>query len=437
MSETVRAMAPDFQALALALSRGLAPVPGLQAVRDQGREEWRAAAWPTRRTELWKYTPLSALQRAEFSGWATPASVTLAPDALLSLDALRLVFVNGVFDAKASDCAHPCVQRFHAASETQKAVIAAHLGARVDTRRHLFASLNNAWVDEGVLVHVPRGTSLEKPVYIVHVSTPGAAAVSVNHRVLVVLEESAKADLIEHFVSDASVQNSFVNSLTELSVGANATLTHTRMNLEEEHQIHIGGVHVALQRDARYEGFTLAEGSTLKRLDYQIRHQGPGAFAALNGVYMPRHQQLLDYHTNVEHEAPHCTTSEVFRGIISDSARAVFNGRIHIHPQAQKTLAELSNRNLLTSNTAEVDTKPELEIYADDVRCAHGATVSQLDPTAMFYLQSRGLSETDARRMLSVGFINELLEALPQPAVREHLQRHLATQFAREATGHV
>ena len=207
-------------------------------------------------------------------------------------------------------------------------------------------------------------------------------------------------------------------------------MQHYRINLEQEELIHIGGVHVDLWRDARYSGFTLAEGSVLKRIDYQLNHRGQGADAKLNGVYLPRNNQLIDYHTNVEHAVPHCTTSEVFRGIIGDSARAVFNGRIHIHQDAQKTLAEMSNRNLLTSDKAEVDTKPELEIYADDVKCAHGATISQLDATAMYYLQSRGLSAAQARTMLSLGFINELLLELPQEAIRDYLQQHLQTYFA-------
>src|SRR5690606_13001706 len=221
-----------------------------------------------------------------------------------------------------------------------------------------------------------------------------------------------------------------VNSLSELVVGDNAELHHYRLNLEEENLLHLGGVHVNLLRNARLRGFALAQGSRLKRIDYQVNHRGPGADLNLQGIYLPRNNQMVDYHTNVQHCVPYCTTNEIFRGIIGDTAHAVFNGRIHIHPDAQKPLAELSNRNLLTSDKAEVDTKPELEIYADDVKCAHGATISQLDMTAMYYLQSRGLSATQARTMLSMGFINELLQELPQEAVRDYLQQHLQDYFA-------
>jgi Fe-S cluster assembly protein SufD len=279
---------------------------------------------------------------------------------------------------------------------------------------------------------VPRNTSLQKPVYIVHISTPGVVPAIANHRLLIVLEESARAEVIEHFVSTDAAQNSFVNSLCEIVVGDNAALQHYRLNLEEENLLHLGGVHVDLFRDARLRAFTLAQGSRLKRIDYQVNHRGQGADLNLQGVYLPRNSQMVDYHTNIEHCVPRCTTSEVFRGIIADSARAVFNGRIHIHPDAQKTLAELSNKNLLTSVKAEVDTKPELEIYADDVKCAHGATVSQLNATALYYLQSRGVSRQEAEVMMSFGFINELLQEIVEPAVQDYLLPRLARLFGRD-----
>jgi Fe-S cluster assembly protein SufD len=215
-------------------------------------------------------------------------------------------------------------------------------------------------------------------------------------------------------------------------VGDNAQLQHYRLNLEEENAQHIGAVHADLNRNARLRGFTLAMGSRLKRIDYQLNHRGQGADLDLQGIYLPRNKQMVDYHTNVQHWVPHCTSNEVFRGIIADSAQAIFNGRIYIHPQAQKTLAELSNKNLLTSNKAEINTKPELEIYADDVKCAHGATVSQLNATALYYLQSRGVSRAEAEVMMSFGFINELLEQIPEPVVHDYLQPRLAALFGRE-----
>jgi Fe-S cluster assembly protein SufD len=402
-------------------------------LRAKGAQEWDSAKWPTRKTELWKYTPLQALERAAFVPRGDVTNALDSVPAMIDIDATRVVFVDGCYCASLSSGASDSVVLFSAANDSQRAIIQSKLGTVVSTKRHLFASLNNAWVGEGVLVHVPKNTRLDKPVYIVQVATSAAKNTSSNQRVLVVADESSQAQVIEHFLSEQSDTSGFVNSLCEISVGDNASISHYRINLESENLVHIGGTHIDLKRDARYKGFTIAEGSVLKRIDYQINHRGEGADLQLNGVYLPRNSQLVDYHTNIEHWVPRCTSNEVFRGIIGDSARAVFNGRILIHPDAQKTLAQMSNRNLLTSDKAEVDTKPELEIYADDVKCAHGATITELDATAMFYLRSRGLTETQARTLLSFAFINELLLEIDQEDVKNYLVAHVTQQLGVES----
>lgn len=422
----------EFQRQALRLAAQQKPLPWLQTLRAQAANDWLAQAWPTRKTEHWKYTPLQYLQKQQLHAWGKVTAVDLVGMDLIPLDAIRLVFVNGVFDAKNSSSLADTVVRFVDADAAQQALIQKHLGKVVEGERHLFATLNNAWLDEGILIHVPRNKTLEKPVYVVNFTTVTPEAASTNQRILLVLEENAKAELIEHYLSTDEVQNGFVNALTEIVIGDNSSLQHYRLNLEEENAQHIGAVHVDLQRNARLRGFTLSLGSRLKRIDYQLNHRGPGAELDLQGVYLPRNQQMVDYHTNVCHWVPHCTSNEVFRGIIADSAQAIFNGRIYIHENAQKTLAELSNKNLLTSNKAEVNTKPELEIYADDVKCAHGATVSQLNANARYYLQSRGLSRSEAEVMLSFGFVNELLEQIAEPRVHDYLLPRLAALFGRD-----
>jgi Fe-S cluster assembly protein SufD len=422
----------DFQQQALQLAAQQQSPAWLGALRSQAANDWQSVTWPTRKTEHWKNTSLVSLQKSMPQTWASQVASLNVEAEFIDVDAIRLVFVNGVFDADRSSGLTSEVVRFSQANDVQQQLIAQHLGKIVEGSQHLFATLNSAWLDDGVLVHVPRNVSLAKPIYVVQVSTPEAQAISVNQRLLVVLEDSAQAEIIEHFISTSDVQNSFVNALTEIVVGDNAQLQHYRLNLEEENIQHIGAVHVNLLRNARLRGFTLALGSKLKRIDYQINHRGQGAELNLQGVYLPRNNQMVDYHSNVQHWVPHCTTSEVFRGIIADSAQAIFNGRIYIHTDAQKTLAELSNKNLLTSNKAEVYTKPELEIYADDVKCAHGATVSQLNATALYYLQSRGVSRTEAEVMMSFGFINELLEQIPEAAVHDYLFPRLAALFGRD-----
>ena len=426
----------DFQQQALQLAGQQDTPEWLADVRTTGARQWLKTPWPTRKTEHWKYTPLAPLQRSGFQEWAGRTADWQNQIEFLELDATRLVFVNGHFDAEASSAELPPeIVRFGNANAEQQAVIAEHLGQIVDSDQHLFAALSNAWAsEEGVLLHVPANAVLRKPLYIVHVSTPTGTPATANQRVLAVLGTGAQASVLEHFVSTDETQDGFVNSLTEVSLGDNAHLHHYRINLEEEHLLHVGGVHANLARSAQLRGFTIAQGSRLKRIDYQVNHRGEGAHLDLQGIYLPRNNQFVDYHTNVQHCVPHCTTNEVFRGIISDSAHAVFNGRIHIHQDAQKTLAELSNKNLLTSPKAEVDTKPELEIYADDVKCAHGATVSQLNKTALYYLQSRGIGRDEAQVMLSFGFINELLQEVAEPSVRDYLGARLAKLFSVDET---
>ncbi|WP_425055754.1 Fe-S cluster assembly protein SufD [Pseudomonas abyssi] len=430
----------DFQQTALQLAEQQQSPEWLNSLREQGASTWAKASWPTRKTENWKYLSLAPLQQYQQLGWGAAAeSHALDEVEQLQLDATRLVFINGRFSSEHSSALPTGVVRFGEANDEQRTLISQHLGRVVDSERHLFAALSNAWAADGVLVHVPRGQRLEKPIYVVNISTPQRTPVAASQRLLVVLEDNAEAELIEHYASDVHAQNGFVNSLTEVVAGNNAQVQHYRINLEQEDLLHVGGVHVNLQRDARFHGFTLAQGSRLKRIDYQVNMLGEGAHLDLNGIYLPRNRQVIDYHTNVEHCVPLCTSNEVFRGIIGDSAKAVFNGRIHIHPQAQKTLAELSNKNLLTSRTAEINTKPELEIYADDVRCAHGATISQLDETSMYYLQSRGVSKADAITMLSFGFINELLNQVPEQAVQDYLRPRLVSLFgqASETVGQI
>lgn len=423
--------ATDFQQQALRLAAQQASPAWLADLRAQNADIWLQSAWPGRRTEDWKYTPLQALQTDGFSQWAQPSDGHEQVE-WLAVDAHRLVLVNGVYNEALSTALPSNLVRFDHANTDQQSIITRHLGSVVDPQRHLFGALSNACVADGWLYHLGPDSQADKPLYVVHLSTPAAQPAMAQQRLLVVLDRHAKASVIEHYVSTADPQNGFVNSLTELVVGENAILHHYRLNLEEEHLLHVGGVHANLQRTAVLDAFALGQGSRLKRVDYHIRHTGEGAHLALNGIYLPRNKQRIDYHTHVEHCVPHCTTDENFRGIIGDAAKAVFNGRIHIHKDAQKTLAELSNKNLLTSKNAEIDTKPELEIYADDVKCAHGATVSQLNETAMYYLQSRGVARAEAEVMLSFGFINELLQNVAEPAIQTYLRPRLASLFGND-----
>jgi Fe-S cluster assembly protein SufD len=427
------------QAAAAALAKPASSTTWLDDFRAGNRQQWLDSSWPTRKTEDWKYTSLAPLAEADFMRFGQLEQHDFDPSlyTIEHLDCQRLVFVNGELAPQLCQPGTPeqskHLVRFSEATAAQRELIDEHLGSAAIADSNPFVALNGSWLEDGLLYHIDNAAEQPLPLHIVHLTTPGREAFSVRQRLLVVIEANCNATVIEHFASTDAAQNSFFNGVSEFKVMAGGQLTHYRLHLEEEHAIHIGGIYMQLQRDASVDSFFIGMGSHLKRIDLRVQHQGPGSYAKLNGVYLAKGKQHIDLHSTVEHEQPLGTTAEIVRGIVDDEARAVFNGRIHIHRDAQKTLAELSNRNLLLTNTAEIYTKPELEIYADDVRCAHGATVSQIEDKALYYLQSRGIDRKEAEVMLSFGFINELINALVHTPVQALLRPILTRWFSDDS----
>jgi len=415
--------------------------PGwLRGVNDAGATMLRGAASPTRKTEQWKYTSLRPLEQHNYLNHRGRAAENAAGlDAVCAIDNLasyRMVFVNGVYSAALSNCDNlPTNVELVSFAHADKPLIeqiSKRLGSVAEAHRHLFVAVNNQLLDDGVYLKVGENIELDKPVRVGWLTTEQSEPFHVPQRLLVHVESNASVAVIEQFISVGDAQACFTHGATEINLADGARCDHYRLHLEGQGALHVGGVYAALNANARLNSFHLALGSELKRIDVVVNHNGPGADCVLNGVYLPRANQQIDYHTSIEHRVAHCTTQEVFRGIVADSAKAVFNGRIHIHPNAQKTMAQLSNKNLLLSDKAEVDTKPELEIYADDVQCAHGATVARLDANALHYFRTRGISQREAEVMLSFGFINELIDKLSEPALVNYLRPVLTDWFARD-----
>jgi Fe-S cluster assembly protein SufD len=419
------------QHLAARLLGDAGALPWLAAQREASRAEWLGASLPTRKTESWKYTSLESLNQHDYLNRPRgrtgdrcrgayrrarrgPAGVRERPLRAGAVAARAPAGVRAV--------------SFREANSGDRAVIEGALGQIAAGDGNPFAALNGCWLDDGVLFHVGAGVKAARPLHVVHLGVAQPAAFAHAQRLLVVLGRGAEAALIEHFASLPGEQNGFV-SAPRSGVGEAAQLRHYRLHLEEEHAIHIGGVYVELGRAAVCKPGVL--GGRLKRLDLRLRHLGAGSECRLNGVYLARREQHIDLHTTVEHEVAQGTTHQVYRGIVDDAARAVFNGRIHIHPQAQKSNADLSNRNLLLSNAAEVNTKPELEIYADDVRCSHGATVSRIDEKSLYYLLTRGIGRREAEVLLGFGFINELVRDIPIEPLGVALRAVLTGWFGR------
>ena len=387
--------------------------------------------WPSRKTEHFKYNNLTSLVKESFNQSVDKTTTIDSLDQaakLSELNADTLVFIDGHYSKQHSSIQENKITFYSEANDEQQEFIINQLG-QANSAKNLFSLLNCGLTQDGVLLEFNKQSS-EKPVHIIHIGSAAAENKTVASNLIVKLDELAEATVIEQFLShDNNATTALYNQMTQCVIGNGAKLNHYRLHLEEEHTIHMGQLDFWLNRDSQLNSFHVGLGGKIKRLDINVYHQQSGSHADLNGIYLAKNNQQVDYHTNVEHRVPNCTSQEVFRGLIGGSAKAVFNGRIHIYQDAQKTLAELSNKNLLLSNKAEINTKPELEIYADDVRCAHGATVAQMDETALFYLLSRGIPKHKAELMLSFGFINELLGNLKHASVADYLRPILAKLF--------
>ncbi|GAB3109220.1 Fe-S cluster assembly protein SufD [Aestuariicella hydrocarbonica] len=410
--------------LSSAVTRAEAVSDWLAPQRQASLALLRDAKWPTRKTEAWKYLPINVWDNTELQ--ADAAESTDATSGVIEgLNSLDLVFVNGQLQSVPGDDlpAGLTVVSLADASGDARAW-AAETFTAVKPARHLFGLVNDVLATQGVLIDVAAAAVIEQPIRIVNVLTKGYEA---HTRVLVRLGEHAKATVIEHYVGDQRSKNT---GFAEYKVGDSAYLEHYRFALQSGESLSIGGSHFELSARAELSSHLVGFGSTLQRVDVDVTHAGEHAFAKLNAIYLLDGKELFDLHSTIEHAVPNGTTEENVRGIVADNSRAVFNGRIHIHRGAQKTLAELNNRNLLMSDRAEINTKPELEIYADDVRCAHGATIAEIDKKALYYMQSRGVSRSQAQIMLNFGFINELVDQMPNQVLADWLRPQLRDRFA-------
>lgn len=397
----------------------------LSPVRKTSLAALTKQGWPGKRAENWRFTPLTSLEKRKVVKVKEREDVKL-PE-IAKLDSIDLVFVDGKLVTDITELSLPKglkIRSFKKASEDEQAAIKSLFG-KIKPTRHTFGLVNDALVKQGVFIDVAAGAKIKPVVRVLNMATQPADA---HTRVLVRLGEAAKLTVMEHGEGEA---DGLTTAFAEYSIADHAHLEHYRFALFTGKAKQVGGSHFKLGEEASMNSTVVGYGSELSRLDIDIWHAGEHANAKMNAIYLLAENELFDLHTNIEHAVPNGTTEENARGIVGDGARAVFNGRIHIHRDAQKTLAELNNRNLLLSRRALINTKPELEIYADDVKCAHGATVAEIDDTALFYLLSRGIPRSKALVMLNFGFVQELVNQIPKEAISEWLLPKLSQRFAQ------
>jgi len=396
----------------------------LRETRAAAMARFAELGFPTTRQEDWRFTSVEPIAAAAFDPARSDAAPQHPPKRSRFGAAARLVFVNGRYaEALSAPGGLPAGVRVESLAAAVRGpdagLLERHL-ARHAALANPFTALNTAFLHDGALIHVARGVDLDPPLELVFVST--AATPSVSHpRCLIVVEEGARAALVESYAGGGS--SYWTNAVTEVVLGDGAHLELVRLQEEAPGAFHVAATHTRQGRDSVLRLHPLVLGAALARHDITNVLEGQGAELVLNGLYLLGGRQHADHHTVIDHAQPDCRSHEFFNGVLDGRSRGVFNGRIIVRPGAQRTDSKQTNHNLVLSEDARADSQPQLEIYADDVKCTHGATLGPLDPKELFYLQSRGLAPAEARALLVYGFGGEILERVRHPGLREALDR--------------
>jgi Fe-S cluster assembly protein SufD len=394
--------------------------PWLASLREAGRTAFVAQGFPTLDDEDWRFTNLATMAKMNFrpaqAAKANGAETKLLAESVFAgLGGHRLVFVNGRFAAQLSSVGALAsgvrIVSLAAALADDTGVIERHLGRYARTDGNAFAALNQAYFADGAFIQVPDGMEVAEPVQLLYLSSAKRSGEVIQPRNLILAGANSKLMVVESYLS-ASKAAYFTNAVTELVAGENAQVEHVKLQDEALAAFHIATIAGEFGPVSHVKVHSIALGAKLSRNNIQTKLAGEGLECVLNGLYLTRGDQLADHHMVVEHAQPRCASHEYFNGILHDKSRGVFHGRIYVHPLAQKTDAKQTNKNLLLSDSACADTKPQLEIYADDVKCTHGATVGQLNLESIFYLRTRGLGPDTARRMLIHAFAGEIIERI-------------------------
>ncbi|MEP6666339.1 MAG: Fe-S cluster assembly protein SufD [Nocardioidaceae bacterium] len=399
--------------------------------------DWVAEhGFPTAKDEDWRYTRVGPILEVPFEPAVLGMSHTLSLSAIDELagdlGGTRLVFVNGFFAPELSSLA----KLPEGATATSLARVLVDDGELLEgvfsrpfpAQHHAFTALNAALSEDGAFVQLPAHTTVDEPIHLVFVSDTGASPLVSNPRSVILAGAGSRVAIVETHAGMAGAVY-LTNAVTEVVVDEGAEVAHYKVQNESETAFHLALLDVRQGRGSRFSSHSVALGSSIARHEVKVNLEAEGAEVSLNGLYMPRGEQHHDNPTIIEHTAPRCTSRELYKGVIDGRGQGVFNGRIIVHPGAAGTDASQTNKNLLLSEWAEVDTRPRLEILADDVKCAHGAAVGQLDEDAVFYLRSRGVPHQVARGLLTYAFVNEMLELLRVAPLRSHVESQVAERL--------
>jgi Fe-S cluster assembly protein SufD len=405
----------------------------LHGLRQEALARFEELGFPSGRDEDWKFTSLASLAKVPFKPARRPAAgeVSLAQleQAALPLGtAQRLVFLNGSYLPELSRVDRlpkgVIATSLALALAEQPELVDTYLSRESRYGNHAFTALNTAFLRDGAFVHVPRGVAVKEPLYVISLSKCAADACVLHPRNLILVDESSQLTLVEYYAALES-RASFTNAVTDVVGAANSSIDHYKVQRENLDSFHIATTYVDMLRDSTFSSHLVSLGGGLVRNDVRARLGSAGCTCTLNGLYLASGKQHVDNHTEIDHAFPNCQSHELYKGILDEQAHGVFNGKIFVRQDAQKTDAKQTNQTLLLSDTAVIDTKPQLEIFADDVKCTHGATVGQLSEEAIFYLRSRGIGLAEARSLLTFAFANDIVQRIQVEPIRAQLQEVL------------
>ncbi len=411
-------------------------LPWLQQLRADALLQLTAHGFPSFRDEEWRYTNVSAIDKKHYGVALNATSAAIDINWLKNYqlaDVWSLVLVDGYFSADLSNLeglpdAVKAISLSQAFQDSHySSFLEGKLNSAVDFAENGFVAFNGAYFVDGVLIHIPSKQIVAKPIQILHIATQALTAI--NTRTVIVADELSETQLIETYVGLDSAYLSV--AVTEVFIGQNADVTLHKVQVESDNALHFGGTYVKQARDARFRHDNFALGGLLARSDVHT-DLDYASECELNGLYLGVKRQHIDNHTRINHLKPHGISRQLYKGVLDDRARGVFQGRVVVAEDAQKTDSQMNNRNLLLSSDAEADTKPQLEIYADDVKCAHGVTVGQLDEKSIFYLQSRCVDEETARNMLTFAFANEMVDKVKIKSLHDLILGQVLTRFPQE-----
>jgi Fe-S cluster assembly protein SufD len=416
----------------------------LLPLRRSAIDRFAALGFPTPKNEDWHFTSVSPIAEREFRVAPAARIVKLSPADIAPLtfgraDWIRLVFVNGRFSSTLSSMAQlPAGVRvldLATAARDEPGLLERHLGKIADYQHTAFTALNTAFMRDGAVIHISPNVELDTPVHLLFLSAGDASGNAAHLRTLIVAEHHARATVIESYAALSGAAGYFTNAVTEAVLGDGATLAHIKLQGESERAFHVGTLQARQARDSHLVSFSYAAGGELARTNIYTFLGGDGSGATLHGLYLLDGTQHVDQQTRIEHASPNTFSREVYKGILDGASHGVFNGQVYVRPEAQKTDGKQENNNLLLSPQARVDTKPQLEIYADDVKCTHGATVGRLDEVALFYMKSRGIGADMARKLLTYAFAAGVIEAVGVAEIRTELQALTLKRFTGAAAG--